>query len=88
MAEVVSYSTSLMTDADLQAIATYLKDQPSSPAVTVTDPDAAAMKRGEAIYSDACASCHLEDGVGQARFFPPLKGDTMAQQTNPDGLIT
>ena len=87
MAEVVSYSTSLMTAADLQAIATYLKDQPSSPPVTVTDPDAAAMKRGEAIYSDACASCHLEDGVGQARFFPPLKGDTMAQQTNPDGLI-
>ncbi len=87
MSEVVSYSTSLMTDADLQAIATYLKDQPSSPPVTVTDPDAAAMKRGEAIYSDACSSCHLEGGAGQARFFPPLKGDTMAQQTNPDGLL-
>ena len=27
MAEVVSYSTSILTDADLQAIATYLKDQ-------------------------------------------------------------
>ncbi len=87
MSEVVSYSTSLMTGADLQAIAIYLKDQPSSPPVTVTDPDAAAMKRGEAIYSDACSSCHLEGGDGQARYFPPLKGDTMAQQTNPDGLI-
>ena len=87
MAEVVSYSTSLMTDADLQAIAVYLKALPAGPPVTVTDPDAAAMKRGEAIYSDACASCHLQDGVGQPRFFPPLRGDTMAQQTNPDGLI-
>ena len=87
MAEVVSYSTSLMTDADRQAIATYLKSQPSSPPVTVTDPDAGAMQRGAAIYSDACASCHLEGGVGQPRVFPPLKGDTMAQQTNPDGLL-
>ncbi len=87
MAEVVSYSTSLMTDADRQAIAVYLKDQPSSGPVTVTDPDPAAVTRGAAIYSDACASCHLEGGAGQPRFFPPLKGDTMAQQTDPDGLI-
>ena len=87
MAEVVSYSTSLMTDADLEAVAVYLKTLAASPPVTVTDPDGAAMKRGEAIYSDACASCHLQDGVGQPRFFPPLRGDTMAQQTNPDGLI-
>ena len=87
MAEVVSYSTSLMTDADRHAIAVYLKDQPSSPPVTVTDPDGGAMQRGAAIYSDACASCHLEGGVGQPRLFPPLKGDAMAQQTNPDGLI-
>ena len=87
MAEVVSYSTSLMSDADRHAIAVYLKGQPSSPPVTVTDPDPAAMQRGAAVYSDACASCHLEGGVGQPTVFPPLKGDTMAQQTNPDGLL-
>ena len=87
MAEVVSYSTSLMTDADRQAIAAYLKTQAASPPVTVTDPDTGAMQRGAAIYSDACASCHLEGGVGQPTVFPPLKGDAMAQQANPDGLI-
>ena len=87
MAEVVSYSTSLMTDADRHAIAVYLKDQAASPAVSVAAPETAAMSRGREIYSDACASCHLEEGVGQPRVFPPLKGDTMAQQTDPDGLI-
>ena len=87
MAEVVSYSTSLMSDADRHAIAVYLKDQPASPPVTVTDPDPAAMQRGATVYSDACASCHLEGGVGQPGVFPPLPNDTMAQQTNPDGLI-
>ena len=37
-------------------------------------PDAAVMARGAAIYSDACASCHMADGSGQARFFAPLDG--------------
>ncbi len=31
-----------------------------------------AMRRGAEIYSDACASCHLENGVGQPRFSRPL----------------
>jgi len=86
MAEVVSYSTSLMTDADLHAVAAYLKDQPASPAVSTVAPDPGAMKRGAAIYSDACASCHLEQGVGQPRYFPPMAGDAVLQQTDPGGL--
>jgi mono/diheme cytochrome c family protein len=86
MAEVVSYSTSLMTDADLRAVAAYMKDQPASPAAAMTAPDPAAMKRGAAIYSDACASCHLEQGVGQPRYFPPMAGDAVAQQADPGGL--
>jgi mono/diheme cytochrome c family protein len=87
MAEVVSYSTSLMTDADRHAIAVYLKDQAASPTPDAGQPDDAAMKRGAEVYSDACASCHLEQGKGQPGYFPPLAGDTMAQQGNPDGLI-
>ncbi len=87
MAEVVSYSTSLLSDQDLNAIAAYLKDQPASPSPAAYDPDPRAMKRGAEIYSDACASCHLADGSGQPRFFPPLKGNAMLQQQNPDGLI-
>jgi mono/diheme cytochrome c family protein len=44
------------------------------------------MRRGAAIYSDACASCHLEDGVGQPRLFPPLGHNAMLQQADPTGL--
>lgn len=87
MAEVVSYSTSLLSDADLQAIATYLKTLPASPSATPDAPDPATMRRGGAIFSDACASCHLDSGRGQPRLFPPLPGSAVAQQRNPDGLV-
>ena len=86
MAEVVSYSTSLMSDQDRHAIAVYLKAQAASPDRDAGSPDAGAMRRGAAIYSDACASCHLENGVGQPRFFPPLGHDAMLQQADPTGL--
>lgn len=49
-------------------------------------PDSGVMGRGAAIYSDGCASCHLADGVGQPRFFPPLGHNAMLQQADPTGL--
>lgn len=87
MAEVVSYSTSLMSDADVRAVATYLKDLPAGPDAPAPAADAAALARGGRIYSDACASCHLEGGAGQPGYFPPLGGDQAAQQKDPTGLI-
>ena len=86
MADVVTYSTSLMSDQDRHAMAVYLKSQAASPSIIHDQPDSAAMRRGAAIYSDACASCHLEDGVGQPRFFPPLGHNAMLQQPDPTGL--
>jgi mono/diheme cytochrome c family protein len=87
MADVITYSTSLMTDADRHAMAVYLKSLPASPDEAVTVADAGAMKRGAEIYSDACTGCHLENGVGQPRFFPPLGKNSMVQQNDPTGLI-
>jgi mono/diheme cytochrome c family protein len=86
MADVVSYSTSLMSDQDRRAIAVYLKSLPASPEPSAPQADAGAMRRGAAIYSDACASCHLENGVGQPRYFPPLGHDAMLQQADATGL--
>lgn len=86
MADVITYSTSLMSDADRHAMAVYLKTRAASPSITHTPPDAGAMRRGAAIYSDACASCHLEDGVGQPRYFPPLGHNAMLQQADATGL--
>jgi mono/diheme cytochrome c family protein len=86
MADVIRYSTSLINDADRRAIAVYLKSQPASPSVVSSAPDSGAMRRGAQIYSDACASCHLDDGIGQSRLFPPLGKDAMLQQSDPTGL--
>jgi mono/diheme cytochrome c family protein len=86
MADVITYSTSLMSDADRRAMAVYLKQQAASPSAAGAPPDPGAMHRGAAIYSDACASCHLENGVGQPRYFPPLGPNAMLQQADPIGL--
>ena len=86
MADVITYSTSLMTDADRHAMAVYLKSRAPSPTIAKAQPDAGAMRRGAEIYSDACASCHLENGVGQPRYFPPLGPNAMLQQADPIGL--
>jgi mono/diheme cytochrome c family protein len=86
MADVITYSTSLMSDADRHAMAVYLKDQPASPSPTLRQPEPGAMHRGAQIYSDACASCHLENGVGEPRYFPPLGRNATLQQADPTGL--
>lgn len=86
MADVINYSTSLLTDADRQAIAVYLKTQPATPAATQGRAEAGAMRRGAAVYFDTCTGCHLEDGVGQPRIFPPLGHNAMLQQADPSGL--
>jgi mono/diheme cytochrome c family protein len=87
MADVVKYSTSYLTDADLHAMAVYLKDIPPSATRSPDTPDQAAMNRGAAVYSDVCTACHLENGVGQSRTFPPLARNAMVQQQDPTGLI-
>ena len=86
MAEVITFSTSLMSEQDRHAVAVYLKSQAPSPDTDVAQPEAGAMHRGAAIYSDVCSACHLEDGVGQPRLFPPLGNNAMLQQADATGL--
>jgi mono/diheme cytochrome c family protein len=87
MAEVVTYSTSLLPDADLEAIATYLKSLPAIGASEPAPAEQAAMNAGGAVFEDACTACHLEGGKGQARMFPPLAGSAAVQQTDASGVI-
>ncbi|WP_312631488.1 c-type cytochrome [Pantoea piersonii] len=66
MAEAVTNSTQYLNDADLRAIATYLKAQPASatqPPQPQT-PDSALMKTGANVYSANCSACHNSDGKG------------------------
>ncbi|HWD60411.1 MAG TPA: cytochrome c [Stellaceae bacterium] len=89
MADVVTHSSSKLTDADLHAVATYLKDQPapneeSPQPVASSDP---AMKAGAAIYADECSACHAPHGAGIANLFPRLAGSPSVQSTDPTSLI-
>jgi mono/diheme cytochrome c family protein len=89
MAEMVMDSSAHMTDADLKAIATYLKDQPSQGAQTAAsdNPDQSIMKIGAAIYADECAGCHAANGKGSSGLFPSLAGSPAVQQTDPTSLL-
>src|SRR5208337_910364 len=74
MGEEVERSSSKISDQDLKAIASYLKDQntpESTPPQAVNESDA-VMKAGRAIYKDQCFACHQLDGSGVADLFPVL----------------
>jgi mono/diheme cytochrome c family protein len=88
MAEVVENSTQHLSDADLHAIATYLKDVPArrtSASARAADKD--VMARGEALYIDQCTGCHMENGEGLAQVFPPLKDSAAVQAKDPATVL-
>lgn len=87
MGESVKFSTSQMTDADLDAMATYLNDLKPSPEQPVSAPDTAVMRQGQAIWRDQCAACHRADAQGVPRYFPPLQANAMLQQHDPTSII-
>ncbi len=87
MSETLNLSTSHMTDADLEAIATYLKDQPGGDQSAPPRPDEATMKIGAKIYEDECAGCHTSNGKGVAGLFPALHGSSVVQQDDPTTLL-
>jgi mono/diheme cytochrome c family protein len=88
MAEVVVHSTSQMSEADIRAIAVYLKDLPAgSPEPTVTPPPQQEMDAGKAIYAHACIACHEADGSGAPRIYPPLPGNANLQSADPASTL-
>jgi mono/diheme cytochrome c family protein len=88
MSEVIHYSTSRMTDADLKAMAVYLKDQPAArPNATPGKPEASLASAGEAIYVDTCSACHQSQGQGVPGMFPPLKSSAIVQSADPTTII-
>lgn len=92
MAEAIADSFSHMTDSDLKAIATYLKDAPDQGAAA--DPpsqpiaaDQGVMKIGGRIYADECSGCHGADGKGAGGPFSALAGSSIVQQSDPTSLM-
>jgi mono/diheme cytochrome c family protein len=88
MAQVVLNSTSHMSDADVHAIAVYLKEiQPVATEAAVTAPSSTQMASGEKLYKGACIACHELDGRGAPRIYPPLPGNANLQSENPASAI-
>lgn len=89
MSEAITHSTSQMSDEDIAAIATYLKDSGTgggSPKPTPVAANDNAMRAGAAIYKDSCAACHKDDGSGETHLFPRLAGSALVQSDDPTTL--
>ncbi len=89
MKDVVENSTSKMADADLKAMAVYLKERGAagSPAAIRLEASDKRMQVGEAIFVDTCAACHMRSGEGVEHMFPRLAGSVIATQLDPASLI-
>lgn len=95
MAEVVVQSTQHLPDADLRAMAVYLKSLPVEPVA----PRAAApaglpevLAQGAKLYTDHCAGCHGDDGEGGQlpdgrRVVPALAGNRLVGMDPPVNLV-
>ncbi|MEO8296830.1 MAG: cytochrome c [Burkholderiales bacterium] len=81
MAEVVWGSTQHLTEADLRAMAIYLRGLPEQPpaARPARKPDetqlAAQLRSGGELYGNHCASCHGKQGEGAPGAYPALAGN-------------
>ena len=98
MADVVEHSTRHFADADLDAIAAYLKQLPPAPGklqafAPKADSTTAALldgrygSRGAVIYVEQCVACHRADGQGMPRIFPALAGNSAVFAQNPQSII-
>ena len=88
MAEAVTKSTRYYNDADLSAVAVYLKSlAPMQGDTPVQAIEAAALSRGEGLFVDNCAACHMNDGAGITHVFPALMGSSAIQARKPASVV-
>ena len=87
MGEVVNVSTEEMTEADLGAIATYLKSLDSEARAASSRPSEAVLRAGRAIYFDNCSACHVSTGVGVPHVFARLAGSNKLNDPDPTTVI-
>lgn len=96
MSDVVLHSTQYMTDADLQAIAHYLKSLPGGETGASFTYDHTEAKKLAALdvsapgaldYMNNCSACHLSSGKGYDNTFPALAGNPVVLSDNPVSLV-
>jgi mono/diheme cytochrome c family protein len=90
MAEAVSNSLRYMTPGDIHAMVVYLRDIPARgdgpPAIGV--PASVAIDpRGQKIFVEACAGCHLPSGKGRQSPWAALAGSHSAGDVDGGNLV-
>lgn len=102
MTSVVEHSMQHLSDADLHAMAAYLKTLPAVPAAesrlradaaTATAKTTAllaggrGLDRGAMLYLNTCEACHASSGNGAKGIFPRLNGARIVVQDDTHALI-
>jgi mono/diheme cytochrome c family protein len=97
MAEVVHNSMQYMTDADINAMSTFLKSIPQkgeAPETMQFETSAQfgseLLQQGKKIYTENCAKCHAENGLGKPPAYPPLATNQSIQMqsaVNPIRMV-
>ena len=92
MTEVIGLSTQNFTDDDLTAMAVYLKslsnegEKQSQPMVAVEKTQLYKTSGGLS-YVQFCSTCHMNDGKGVPKVFPPLAGNKSILSEDPTSVI-
>ena len=98
MVEVIHHSTQYFSDADLTAIATYLKSLPPGeaevpapakavPAAVAGTPPKLYTTAGGLGYLQFCADCHRPDGAGVPAIFPALAQNASVASASTETLL-
>ena len=87
MNEVIMNSTSHLSDADLRAMAVYLKSLDPIETAAETDMAEHELGRGQTIYDLHCGTCHQPTGLGAPETGARLVGSLIVQAEDPASLI-
>jgi mono/diheme cytochrome c family protein len=87
MGEVVELSTSKLSDPDVKAMATYLKDVTGPKPAAEKPADQNVVAAGGAIYQDLCSACHKSDGSGVPNLIPNLSRAATVNTGDPTTVL-
>jgi mono/diheme cytochrome c family protein len=92
MAEVVYNSLQYLSDADVEAMAVYLKELPQRDSEAPPTQNARlvapeVMELGRRTYAKQCVMCHGEEGKGRPPEYPPLAANQSITMSSPVNSI-
>jgi mono/diheme cytochrome c family protein len=87
MNEVIMNGTRHLSDADLRAMAIYLKDLPANEGELAPSAKSEVLQAGETVYNVNCGTCHEPNGLGAEDAGPRLAGSLIVQARSPASLI-